>query len=1137
MPEIEKGLWMYVTLLLSSLFCCLPVQESSLLHPHIAAEVTLDPSTGSISWQASLKRMGKQFEFRLHSGITPRLESVGSLTLVTETEQEGGSGLDPQRPVNQKIWRVTVADELVDDFPVFISARGVIQEDLEQVGSGAGRSFSATPGTIEEQGVYLSGATSWLPHPEGALVTFSLEVDLPAGWDAVSQGYRRNKEIREDRNFVRWDCELPQEEVFLVAAKFHEYRKKTPLVEALVFLRDEDPNLAAKYLEATVQYVDMYAELIGPYPYSKFALVENFWESGYGMPSFTLLGPQVIRLPFILRSSYPHEVLHNWWGNSVYVDYPNGNWCEGLTAYLADHLMKEGEGRGAEYRRDVLKKFGSYVQEGLDFPLREFRSRHSGATEAVGYGKCLMLWHMIRQNVGDEAFKKGLRSFFAEFTYKRGSFDDIAKCIGEAAATDLGDWMRSWIEGTGAPEFRLTVEPGQELSRIVIEQVQEQDSYRVRLPVQYQLTTSSGWSQEIFEFTPGDDGTVPRQQTIEVAGSLSAVRADPFFDVFRLLDRSETPPTIGDIFGASSQLIILPSLSPRLEAWRALAESWAADGDVRIVLDTELKEIPQDRAVWILGEPTLGVANERLRGTILNKGSNSRKFELSYSTWKLPTMKPPYVEPRLSQFDHSGIQVERHPDDENLTIGLIRCYREAAIPGLARKLPHYGKYSYLLFEGDEPTNMAKGEWAADTSPLSWTAEGVSVEEIEDSREPLTRPGPVLDEDRMISDVRWLADPQLEGRENGSAGLERATQWVADRYEEIGLQPAASDGSFFDSWNEQAQIRGETRTVALRNVIGMIPGTDATLAGQSVVVLAHVDHLGRGWPDVREGHQGEIHPGADDNASGVAVLLEAARVIAGTHRPARTVIFVATSAEEWGLRGARRYIQSMEKWPAEKAIAVISIDAVGRLSDGELLALGTGTATEWVHIARGIGFTTAVLSTAVKDDPGGSDQVPFHEIGIPGIQLTTGAHQDYHRPSDTADKIDVAGLVSVATWLREALVYLSDRPDPLTSTLAVGQERITDPAQPRQGRRVMLGTVPDFTDTGPGVRIDDVVDGSPAAQAGLVTGDRLLAIDDQPINDLRGYAELLRKLEPGVDVVVHIDRDGEMLKIPVTLVAR
>ena len=106
----------------------------------------------------------------------------------------------------------------------------------------------------------------------------------------------------------------------------------------------------------------MYRGLIGPYPYTKFAMVENFWETGYGMPSFTLLGPSVLRFPFILTSSYPHEILHNWWGNSVFVDYASGNWCEGLTAYLADHLIQEQRGTGATYRRNTLQKYRDYVR-------------------------------------------------------------------------------------------------------------------------------------------------------------------------------------------------------------------------------------------------------------------------------------------------------------------------------------------------------------------------------------------------------------------------------------------------------------------------------------------------------------------------------------------------------------------------------------------------------------------------------------------------------------------------------------------------------------------------------------------------------------------------------------------------------
>ena len=173
-------------------------------------------------------------------------------------------------------------------------------------------------------------------------------------------------------------------------------------------LRTPDQALADRYLDATAQYIEMYRGLLGPYPYSKFALVENFWETGYGMPSFTLLGEQVIRFPFILTSSYPHELLHNWWGNSVFVDFAGGNWCEGLTAYLADHLFAEQRGQGAEHRRAILQRVTSYVTPANDFPLSKFEGRYNAATEAVGYGKAAMVWNMLREKVGDARFVDAL---------------------------------------------------------------------------------------------------------------------------------------------------------------------------------------------------------------------------------------------------------------------------------------------------------------------------------------------------------------------------------------------------------------------------------------------------------------------------------------------------------------------------------------------------------------------------------------------------------------------------------------------------------------------------------------------------------------------------------------------------------
>jgi aminopeptidase N len=198
--------------------------------------------------------------------------------------------------------------------------------------------------------------------------------------------------------------------------------------------------------------------------------------------------------------------------------------------------------------------------------------------------------------------------------------------------------------------------------------------------------------------------------------------------------------------------------------------------------------------------------------------------------------------------------------------------------------------------------------------------------------------------------------------------------------------------------------------------------------------------------------------------------------------------------------------------------------------------GTGTATEWPHIVRGIGFTTGIQADAVTDDPGGSDQRSFVAAGIPAVQIFSGAHEDYHRPSDSVDAIDSAGLVKVATFVREAVVYLSEREDPLTSTLSTSAAP-SEPSRSSSGRRVSLGTMPDFAFAGPGVKITQVMAGTPAEAAGLKAGDLLVAIDDDEVADVRGYSNILRGHEPGDTVRLRIVRDGEEIVIEARLVAR
>ncbi len=992
------------------------------------------------------------------------------------------------------------------------------------------RGFRQTAGAIGAQGVYLAGHSSWYPTFGPGLIEFTLDVGQPPGWHVVAQGRGTS---RGAAGRARWNSEGPTDEIYLVGGPLEVFRDRAGEVETLVYLHEPDRALAAKYLDATAQYLEMYRRLIGPYPYGKFALVENFWETGYGMPSFTLLGPEVIRFPFILASSYPHEILHNWWGNSVFVDFASGNWSEGLTAYLADHLIQEQRGAGAEYRRATLQKYRDYVREGRDFPLTEFRGRESASTEAVGYGKALMAFHMARLAVGDEAFRKALAAFYRDLRGKRASFDDLRRALETAGGRDLGRFFHDWVARAGAPSLAVegawarAGDNGAWRVGGLLRQVQGGEPFALDVPMAIQ--TASGVERHAVRLL----GEGQRFE-FEAAARPLVLHVDPGFDLFRRLDPRETPPSIGQIFGEPRVLAIVPASAPEGEqrAWRELFEGWSsASHRVEVRTDREVASLPPGRAAWIAGR------DNALAGRVLEAAGVARSGAFVDLDGQ-----------RVALAAHTLVVVARHPESAEKAVGWLAVDPIEAFPGLGRKLPHYGKYSYLAFEGAEPANTVKGQWPASDSPMA-----VRLESTAGSGDAPARLAPLAPERRtalaelpppfstqaLAGHVAFLADPARGGRMPGTAGHDEAARYIAERFEAMGLAPGGDRGYLqpFDLPPDPARAAAGGTGTAAANVIGYIPGTRPEWKGQSVVVSAHYDHLGTGWPDVHKGDEGRVHPGADDNASGVAVLLELARVLAGTTAPARSIVFAAFSGEEAGRLGSRHYVEHERQFPVSQVIGVVNLDTVGRLGSRPVSVLGTGGATEWPHIFRGASFVTGVESLNVPASPESSDHASFTARGVPAVQLFAGAHADYHRPGDTPDKIDLPGLVKVAALAREAVAYLAERPQPLTVTTAA-RAPAAPPAEGRPGeRRAGLGTVPDFAFEGPGVRVASVIAGSPAERAGLRAGDVLTAIDGAPVADLRGYSALLRSLGPGRAVRLTVLRDGKEQVVEATLAER
>ncbi len=660
-------------------------------------QIKLEPAEGRLEVTDHVRlpehvlEAGTPLHLELHAGLSPSVEG-------------GGAFLTPEAPIEGDVpiqrYRIVLSPHR-NDFTLHYA--GAIRHALSD--EGLSRREASTPGLIGPQGVYLDGSSYWYPRLGEDMVRFSMKVRLPQGWQAVSQGARH-----QAQDSVLWEEDKPQDDIWLVAGPYHTYARRAQEAETLVYLHQPDQALAKRYLDATGRYLDFYSRLLGPYPYAKFALVENFWETGYGMPSFTLLGPRVIRLPFILYSSYPHEILHNWWGNGVYVDYSGGNWSEGLTAYLADHLLKEEQGEGAEYRRSALQRYADYVAEARDFPLTAFRARHGEVTQAVGYDKALMVFHMLRRNLGDSTFVHGLRRFYSDNLFRRAAWSDLRAAFEAVSGKDLRPYFQQWLERPGAPSLALRnvrVESAGSGYRLRAELIQTQDgpAYALGIPVAVQTAADGAAVEQVVPMHG-------RSVALDLALPDAPLRldVDPRFDLFRRLDPGEIPASLGLLLGAGRPLFVLPSAAPAelRQAYRGLALAWSHDPQA-VAEDAALRRLPTDRPVWLLGWDNR--FRSALAPALAAAGAAQAATEATVAGKPLP------------RGDLSVVLAVRRADAPDYGLAWVGCDNPRALPGLARKLPHYGKYSFLAFEGDAPDNVLKGQWPVAHSPLSVTLEG------------------------------------------------------------------------------------------------------------------------------------------------------------------------------------------------------------------------------------------------------------------------------------------------------------------------------------------------------------------------------------------------------------------------------
>ena len=301
------------------------------------------------------------------------------------------------------------------------------------------------------------------------------------------------------------------------------------------------------------------------------------------------------------------------------------------------------------------------------------------------------------------------------------------------------------------------------------------------------------------------------------------------------------------------------------------------------------------------------------------------------------------------------------------------------------------------------------------------------------------------------------------------------------------------------------------------------------ADEYVVVGAHYDHLGLGGSFSRSPTVHAVHPGADDNASGTALLLETARRLAALPRaPSRNILFLAFGAEEIGTIGSRYWIDHPTA-PIAALTAMINADMVGRLRDDRLLVDGTGTAAAWPEITRaadaGLGLDLALGAEGF----GASDHASFTAARVPVAFLFTGVHDDYHQPTDTADKINAPGEARVTTFAARLTLAVAERPERLVFVDA--------PADPHRGGmsggfKVSLGTIPDYAFTGKGVRLSGVRPDAPAERGGMKAGDVILKVGPHAIANIHDYMYSLGDLEAGRAITVEVERAGAKVSLQI-----
>jgi hypothetical protein len=445
--------------------------------------------------------------------------------------------------------------QLINDDPVIIDYSAIFNDPVATTPVHTEDPSFGISATISPVGSYLSAGTAWYPQISAADISYEIRISAPGNTEAVTSGQRLYRLHDGTFSTSAWKIDYPLRGITLSAGPYQVFEDVSGSVPIYAYFYAESADLAPTYLKESRRYLDLYERLFGPYPFAHFAIVENFFPTGYGLPGWTLLGSTVIRLPFVVTTSLGHEIAHSWWGNGVWVDFNQGNWSEGLVTYVADHLFEEynSSENARSYRLNQLMTYANLTNPLNRFAVQNFMYRSDRPSQAIGYGKTMMVFHMLRHEVGDQIFWRTLADIATQHMFTRIGWDHFSEHFSAASGRDLHPFFAQWISRTDDLQLQLVqttqektdqgwltrgtlrqnATPYQLLVKIRLDNQQEQQTKIIRLnSAQHEFSIATKWRPE-------------------------RITIDPDIDMFRLMAAPEIPSTIASLRGSTKLLAVV----------------------------------------------------------------------------------------------------------------------------------------------------------------------------------------------------------------------------------------------------------------------------------------------------------------------------------------------------------------------------------------------------------------------------------------------------------------------------------------------------------------------------------------------------------------------------------------------------